>query len=140
MKTKLLKIIKKYDEVIRYLIIGVLTTIFSLLIYYLFSRGINLDYKISIILSWFMTVIFAFFSNKVVVFKSRTNYIKDFLFEIVNFFKYRILSLLIDFFIMIILIEIININDLIAKVIVQVVIIIVNYVFSKFLVFNQREK
>ena len=63
MKTKLLKIIKKYDEVIRYLIIGVLTTIFSLLIYYLFSRGINLDYKISIILSWFMTVIFAFFSN-----------------------------------------------------------------------------
>ena len=85
-----------------------------------------------------MTVIFAFFSNKIIVFKSNTNYIKDFFAEIINFFKYRILSLLIDFFLMLILVELINIYDVIAKIVVQIVIVIINYIFSKFFVFNTK--
>ena len=68
MKVQLLNILNKYGEVIRYLVVGILTTVFSFLIYYLCSRVVKLDYKISIILSWFMTVIFAFFSNKIIVF------------------------------------------------------------------------
>ncbi len=138
MKVQLLNILNKYGEVIRYLVVGILTTVFSFLIYYLCSRVVKLDYKISIILSWFMTVIFAFFSNKIIVFKSNTNYIKDFFAEIINFFKYRILSLLIDFFLMLILVELINIYDVIAKIVVQIVIVIINYIFSKFFVFNTK--
>ena len=138
MKVKLLNILNKYGEVIRYLVVRILTTVFSFLIYYLCSRVVKLDYKISIILSWFMTVIFAFFSNKIIVFKSNTNYIKDFFAEIINFFKYRILSLLIDFFLMLILVELINIYDVIAKIVVQIVIVIINYIFSKFFVFNTK--
>ena len=138
MKVQLLNILNKYGEVIRYLVVGILTTVFSFLIYYLCSRVVKLDYKISIILSWFMAVIFAFFSNKIIVFKSNTNYIKDFFAEIINFFKYRILSLLIDFFLMLILVELINIYDVIAKIVVQIVIVIINYIFSKFFVFNTK--
>ena len=58
--------------------------------------------------------------------------------EIYQFFKYRILSLLIDVMLMILFVEMLHINDLIAKIIVQVVIVIANYFFSKIFIFKKQ--
>lgn len=134
------QLIKKHNEIINYLIIGALTTVVSLITYWLFSRGINLNYRISTVLSWIITVIFAFFANKNIVFKSKTATKQEFIFQIINFFKFRLLSLIMDYLLMIIFVEIVNINDLIAKMIVQFIVIVSNYVFSKFLVFNNKIK
>ena len=140
MKNKVCELVRKYNEVIKYLIIGVLTTVVSFVTYWLFSRGLNINYKVSTILSWIVTVTFAFLANKIIVFRSKTSGKKDLLLEIINFFKYRILSLLVDFLMMVVFVEVVNINDLIAKIIVQFVIVVINYVFSKFFVFNNTKK
>ena len=133
------QIIKKNREVVDYLIIGGLTTVVSYVSYAIVSRVIGLDFKVSTILSWLCAVIFAFFANKIIVFKSKTESKNQFILEIFNFFKYRILSLVIDMVLMIVLVDFLNINDLIAKFFVQFIIVAINYIFSKFFIFNKRD-
>lgn len=135
---KCLVYLKKYEEVISYLIIGGFTTVISIASYFIFSRIIHLDYKTATVLSWILSVLFAFFANKIIVFKSKTNNKKDYFLELFNFFKYRILSLFIDILSMMVFIEILHCNDMIAKIIVQFIIVVINYVFSKFLIFNKK--
>ena len=125
-----MNLVRKYDEIIRYIIAGILTTIVSIASYNLL-RNINIDYKICTILSWILAVIFAYFINKLFVFKSQKNNIKEF----INFILARLLSLFIEFIFMMIMVDFININDRIAKLIVQFVVLVLNYVFSKFFVF-----
>ena len=135
---KLKKFINKNKEIINYLIVGGLTTVVSYLSYAFVSRILGFDYKLSTVLSWVCAVLFAYFANKTVVFKSKSTSKKHFFIEVVNFFKYRVLSLIIDMILMIILVSLLSINDLIAKIIVQFIIVAINYVFSKFFVFNKK--
>lgn len=123
---------KKYEEVIRYIIAGVLTTIISIISYNLF-RNINIDYKISTILSWILAVIFAYFINKIFVFKKKNNDIKEF----INFVFARIISLIIEFISMLIMVDLISINDRLSKLMVQIIVLVLNYIFSKFFVFKK---
>lgn len=127
-----MNLVRKYDEIIRYIIAGILTTIVSIASYNLL-RNINIDYKICTILSWILAVIFAYFINKLFVFKSQKNNIKEF----INFILARLLSLFIEFIFMIIMVDLISINDRIAKLIVQFIVLVLNYVFSKFFVFKK---
>ncbi len=127
-----MNLVRKYDEIIRYIIAGILTTIVSIASYNLL-RNINIDYKICTILSWILAVIFAYFINKLFVFKSQKNNIKEF----INFILARLLSLFIEFIFMMIMVDFININDRIAKLIVQFVVLVLNYIFSKFFVFKK---
>ena len=127
-----MNLVRKYDEIIRYIIAGILTTIVSIASYNLL-RNINIDYKICTILSWILAVIFAYFINKLFVFKSQKNNIKEF----INFILARLLSLFIEFIFMMIMVDFININDRIAKLIVQFIVLVLNYVFSKFFVFKK---
>lgn len=134
----MIKLIKKYDEIIRYLIIGVLTTIVSISSFYLFNKCIHIYYLISDVLSWIISIIFAFIMNKIFVFKSKNKSKDETIYEFVNFTKYRILSLLIDMFIMFIFISIFKIDELISKIFVQFVVVVLNYIFSKFFVFKKN--
>ena len=126
-------LIKKHEEIIRYLIAGILTTVVSIVSYYLF-RIIHIHYLISTILSWILAVIFAYFVNKFFVFKINK---KDIL-EFVNFIKYRLISLLMEFITMYVLVDILFINDRISKIIVQGIVLILNYLFSKIFVFKNN--
>ena len=126
------KLYKKYEEIINYLIFGVLTTIVSILSYALF-RFFNINYIISNILSWIISVTFAFITNKIYVFKSKENKILN---EAIKFYLSRITSLLIELVIMYLAVDILNINDMISKIIVQFIVIVLNYIFSKIFVFK----
>ena len=127
---------KKYEEIIKYLFFGVLTTLVSILSYALFTRLFNINYLISNVLSWILAVLFAFITNKLYVFKSETNN-KDLVKEIIKFFEFRILSLLIELVIMYLFVDILKLNDMIVKIIAQVIVIVLNYVFSKVFVFKK---
>ena len=133
---------EKINEIIRYLIVGVLTTVVSLGIYYgLVFTVLNpehvIELQIANILSWIGAVIFAYVTNRIFVFRSKnTNKIK----EATSFIGSRILTLLMDMGIMFLGVSVMHFNDKIIKLVSQVVITIANYVFSKLFVFASKDK
>ena len=135
---KILNLYTKYSEIINYLIVGVLTTLVSIIIYGLFTKLFHVNYMISNIISWIGSVSFAYITNKKFVFKSKCDNEKDVFIEIYQFFKYRVFSLVIDILLMYLFVEVFSIDDMIAKVIVQFIVIALNYIFSKLFVFKKR--
>lgn len=135
---KLFDLYKKYSEVINYLIMGVFTTLVSILVYALCTRVFHINYMISNIISWILSVSFAYITNKKFVFRSKCDAFKDLIVEVYQFFKYRLFSLGIDILLMYVFIELFNFDDMIAKIIVQVIVIILNYIFSKLFVFKKK--
>lgn len=135
------ELLKKYSEIIRYLTIGVLTTMVSLGVYYILTLTIfdpkkAIELQITNIISWIASVTFAYFTNRSFVFQQTQ---KMSLKEAVNFYLSRLSTLGIDMIMMYILVTLLGFNDKIIKLIVQVVVIVLNYVFSKFFVFNKKE-
>ncbi len=134
------RIYKKYKEIINYLIFGGLTTLVSIGTYALFTIVFNIDYLVSNVLSWIIAVLFAFITNKLFVFASKSRSKKQVSKEIVSFFFFRIVSLGIEMIIMYVFVDLLSINDLITKVIAQVIVILSNYIFSKVFVFKNQIK
>ena len=134
------RIYKKYKEIINYLIFGGLTTLVSIGTYALFTIVFNIDYLVSNVLSLIIAVLFAFITNKLFVFASKSRSKKQVSKEIVSFFFFRIVSLGIEMIIMYVFVDLLSINDLITKVIAQVIVILSNYIFSKVFVFKNQIK
>lgn len=129
----------KYREIIMYLIFGVLTTVVSLVVYYLLVYTIlnpdnALELQIANVISWIASVAFAYFTNRSVVFKSNN---KNKLKEATNFVLARVATLIMDMAIMFIGVTLLHGNDKIIKVLSQVVVIVSNYVFSKLFIFKK---
>lgn len=136
----MIKTYKKYEELINYLIIGILTTVVSLATYYLLTLTIlnasNAIYlQISNIIAWLASVTFAYFTNRKFVFKVQN---KSNIREGINFYLSRISTLLIDMIIMYIFVSLLKFDNRIMKLITQIVIIILNYILSKFIVFKNK--
>lgn len=130
---------KKNQQIINYLIVGILTTLVSLLTYYIcvlmfFDPKNALELQITNIISWVCAVSFAYITNKVLVFKSKNSVIKEF----ISFVSARILTLILDMLIMFIMVTALGINDKVSKLFVQVIVTILNYVFSKLFVFRKK--
>ena len=130
----MIKLYKKYEEIINYLIVGVLTTIVSIVTYLLFANTFlaeksDLDIQIANVLSWICAVTFAYITNRI---KGKKQ-IK----EACNFVLARIFSLIVDMLLMYVLYSLMHIDDTIAKLVVQVVVIILNYILSKIIVFKK---
>lgn len=135
------KILEKIDirEVISYLIIGFLTTIVSLVSYYLLTTYIlnpdtPIELQIANVLSWILSVTFAYFTNRKYVFRSND---KNVLKEGMKFYSARLLTLFMDMLIMFVFVSLMRTNDKIIKLVSQVVVVIANYVISKFMVFKK---
>ena len=129
---------RKYREIINYLIVGVLTTVVSLLVYYgsvlTFLNPENpFELQAANILSWVCAVAFAYVTNRIFVFESKSRQIVR---EAAAFFAARVGTLLMDMAIMFVAVTCLGMNDKIAKLIVQVVVTVANYIFSKFFVFH----
>ena len=133
----------KYKEIINYLIFGVLTTVVSIVTYIvfanlLFSEKTGITVQISNVSSWICAVIFAYVTNRKYVFNSKSQG-KEKYKEIFNFFLARFSSLIIDMALMFVLFSLMHIDDTVSKIIVQFVVVIVNYVFSKLFVFKNTD-
>lgn len=128
----------KYREVLAYLFFGVATTVVNIGVFFICKDIMGIDYKISNTIGWFLSVLFAFFTNKYFVFSSKHADAHSFLVEMVSFYWYRGLSYIIDMAMMMVMIEWLHISDLWAKLVTQVVVIILNYFFSKFLIFKKK--
>ena len=136
--SKIIDLFNKYKEVVMYLIFGVLTTIVSLVSYYLLTITIfNPDNAILLqvanVLSWIISVLFAYITNRKFVFESKNNNILK---EVSSFFGSRLITLLLDMLIMFVGVTLLKGNDKFIKVISQVIVIVSNYIFSKLFVFK----
>ena len=135
------RIYSQNKEIINYLFFGVLTTIVSLLTYYILTSTIfnpekAIELQIANIISWIFSVTFAYITNRKYVFNSKS---EDILSECSKFFTSRIATLLLDILIMFLGVTILKFNDKIIKIISQVLIIIGNYILSKIFVFNSKD-
>ncbi len=148
-------IVKKNEEIVSYLFFGVLTSIVSWASYSLlviiFKQYISvvtigtLKFPINVLianaLSWFLATIFAYITNKIYVFKSKTWKIKDIVNEICFFFSTRLFMGIVEIIAVPVLVSIglnqsiFGIDGMLAKLLVSIVGVIVNYVVSKFIVF-----
>lgn len=129
---KILNLYKRYKEIINYLFFGGLSTIVNFGSYYVCAKIINIDEVVSSGISWFLAVLFAYVTNKLFVFESRTNKKSEILKEITSFLACRIISgILCDVGTFALMVKVLNINDLVSKIVTQIMVIIANYLFLK---------
>ncbi len=143
---------KNKKEIILYVAFGLLTTVVSIVTYQVFEYALGAEYYlISNVFSWIFAVSFAFFTNKRYVFESKSWEAKVVKKEILGFFLARLFSLLLEEAGLFVLVDLIGLSDvsfvigyyilsgsMIAKLVMQVIVIVSNYFFSKFLIFNKK--
>jgi len=131
---ELINIYKKYKMPILYLIFGGLTTLVNIFVYFICYDISNLSNVLSNIIAWLIAVIFAFITNKIYVFESKS---KSIFYELTTFFACRLATGVIDLGIMYLTVDILKCNGLLMKIISNVIVIILNFVFSKLIVFKK---
>lgn len=161
------KLVDKFftREIITYIIFGVLTTAVNLVTFYIFKKifisigwegvfnkllgsagwdkalellGSGTDYLDATVIAWTVAVIFAFVTNKLIVFESKSWKPAVAGKEFVGFIGARLFSLLVELVFMFVMVTLLKWNDFVAKFIVQVIVVILNYVFSKLLIFKNK--
>lgn len=125
-------------EMISYIVFGVLTTVVNIVSFGLFRTVLHWDLLVANTLAWILSVAFAFITNKVIVFKSKSFETRLFLRELVTFVGARLLSLGVDTLGMFLLVEVLACNDWIAKIIMNIIVVIINYVLSKLIIFKNK--
>lgn len=148
------KLIKKYKEIILYIFFGVLTTIVNFVIYFIMNALLGEDmYLVSNVIAWIGAVAFAYVTNKIWVFESKSRESKTLLREIGEFVSARLLSLGIEEAGLYIFVDLLKFSaysfsflrltitgDVIAKIIMQIIVVTLNYIFSKFIIFKKVKK
>jgi putative flippase GtrA len=127
----------KYKEQILYILFGVFTTVVNIVVFAICADMMHLDTYISNFAAWVLAVTFAYITNKLWVFESKTTDAKELFREIVSFTGARVLTLGIDMVLMFVGVDILHINKLIVKVLANVVVIVSNYVLSKLFIFKK---
>lgn len=127
----MLNLFKKYEQLIAYAVFGVLTTLVNIVSFWGLENMAGWHYFWSNNLAWLLSVLFAFFTNKTYVFKSKYTTKTAFFKEMSAFFGARIASLVIDDLIMFVGISLLSANSMVVKILDQFIVIAMNYVLSK---------
>ncbi len=142
MRDKIEALYHKYEEIIVYLIVGVLNTLVSwaawfLCAYTILSAQVPWQNMVLSAISWIVGVVFGYFMNRKYVFKSRNPEIwKEFL----QFSGGRVSTGVLDLVMMLLMVNVLKINEAFSKIFVSVLVMIGNYVISKFFVFKKNEE
>lgn len=124
-------------EAVRYLFIGGCTTAVNFIFFALFRNLIGLNLNLSNLLSISAAIIFAFFTNKTVVFSTENNSVNQTAKEFLKFVAGRLVTMLIEIFGVWLLVEFLAFNEYISKFAIQLIVLVSNYIISKFFVFKK---
>ncbi|EMJ6201335.1 GtrA family protein [Clostridioides difficile] len=130
-------IFKKHKETILYLFFGAFTTLVNIVSYLFFTRVILFNFIVANALAWILAVLFAYVTNKFFVFESKRIEIKFLFKEFLSFVSFRLLSGVVEMLIMYVMIDLLFVNDVIVKVFTNIVVIVLNYLFSKMIIFKK---
>ncbi|MEG0979718.1 MAG: GtrA family protein [Oscillospiraceae bacterium] len=154
-KNKFIIVSKIFNkEMLLYLVFGVLTTAVNLVAFTLLNKlfkGVDLSsytflnviffgktYLLSNVIAWFVAVAFAFITNKLFVFESKSFALSTVSRECITFFGARVFSLLVEQLGLFILIDTLLQKELVSKIIISIIVVIINYFFSKLLIFKKN--
>ncbi len=133
-------------EVIFYVIFGVLTTIVNILTSYILKAFVHLDENIASTIGIIVCILFAYFTNRKLVFNSSANTIKEKMIEFSKFILGRSFTMVIEIVGVFLLVDIFhtfyglfndNIAFLINKCIISFIVIVLNFFISKFFTFKK---
>mgnify|MGYP000697766045 FL=1 len=122
------------------LFFGVMTTIVNVAVYSLFYEVLSIGNILSTVVSWGLAVAFAFVTNKLFVFESRSLKAKTVLKEVTNFILCRVGTGLVEVIMMYVFVDILSYNGTIMKLLTNIIVIILNYVASKLIIFQRSPK
>lgn len=130
---------EKYWDVLTYLFFGVLTTVVNYLIYLPCFNLLHWSASLSNVLAWVASVSFAFLTNKPFVFKSNDWSAKVVWPELTKFIGCRVGSGVLETVILLLTVDLLHWNGNVLKLITAVLVIVLNYIASKFLVFKKNK-
>ena len=148
-KIGLVKLVDWYmnhQEGMRYLVFGALATVINIVTFALFSNILKrtpqlndeLILTVSNVIAWIVAVLFAYVTNKLSVFNSKTNNVKELMKEILYFFGARVFTLILETVFLNIFINKLHFNEILMKVFSNIIVIIVNFILSKILIFKKK--
>ena len=126
-------IMKLDRELVLYVVFGAFTFLVNIVTYFLFESVMGINYLVSNVLAWFFSVLFAYITNRTWVFESKS---PEILKEMSLFFGGRIFSGVMDTVLMYLFIDVLVLGNTFSKIVVQIIVIVLNYVFSKLIVFK----
>ena len=135
---KLAEIYRKHQEGMRYLVFGALSTVINIVVFAICSKTANLSTTISNTIAWIVAVLFAYITNKIYVFNSKTTKIKELTKEIISFFSARIVTLVLETAFLWVVIDKLGFNEILMKIISNIIVIILNFIFSKIFIFKSK--
>ena len=124
-------------ELVAYLFAGVATTVVNYVVYYIATRLLSMGVMPGTWTAWVVAVAFGYVANKAFVFHTHCDSVLSLLREAGSFFAMRLVSLGMETVLMYLTVTVLGLNDLVMKLIVNIVVIILNYVFSKLVIFRK---
>ena len=127
----------KYKDVILYLIFGGLTTVVNIAVYWICVHILGTGVMFGTVAAWALAVLFAYLTNRTMVFHSSAAGAQAVLKEITSFFGCRLGTGVVDWVIMFVFVTVLHFNDMIVKIAANIIVIVLNYVLSKFVIFKK---
>lgn len=124
-------------ELVAYLFAGVATTVVNYVVYFIATRWMGLSVMPGTWVAWVLAVAFGYVVNKAFVFHTHCKTAMELIREAGSFFAMRLVSLGMETVLMFVTVELMHMHDLVMKLIVNIVVIILNYVFSKLFIFKK---
>lgn len=131
-------IIQKNKEIILYLICGALAFFLSVALFTYFHVSMKMNELIANVIAWCITVIFAFLTNKIIVFADESYAVESFIKQFFLFAGGRLLTLVVEEMLLYIMITRIELASVPVKILAQIIVIVLNYIISKCYVFTDR--
>lgn len=138
MSAKIKALYEKHGDILRYLIIGGLTTLIDILCFALLSGVPGLHYQLAKVITWVAAVAFAFVGNKWIVFRTRETggAVAG---ELFRFVAMRVVTLLFSMGFLYLAVEQLGANENLANILANIIVVILNYVLSKLVVFRKAK-
>ena len=130
----------KDKEYVLYIIFGGLTTVVNYAVFLLMGRALKLEIVLANAIAWIFAVAFAYITNRIWVFESKAKGAKNVLLEIGEFVAGRLITLGIESLLLWIFVDLLSVNDLVMKIVTSIITIVVNYIFSQFIIFRGKDQ
>lgn len=134
----ILGLMKKYQSLISYAVFGVLTTVVNIVTYSVCYHRMGIGNTLSNVIAWILAVAFAYVTNKLWVFDSKSWKPQVLKREIIAFVSCRLATGILDIAIMFVCVDLLGMHAMLMKIISNILVIVLNYVFSKLIIFKKN--
>jgi len=126
------------SETIRYLAVGAITTVVNFAVFTLLYQAIKLNVTVSNVISISVAIVFAYAANKLVVFRRRSDSLAELALEFCKFVGSRLFTMALEVGAVELFYGALGLDARLGKLSAQAIVVIVNYLISKLIVFRKR--